>query len=203
METIPKVDIEALLLESQAVRQEAGRLLQEFRLVERLRPYGDVQVTGSYRWDLMLFGTGFGAGSGDLDFYVVNPEITLEIALQAFTDFLRSGEFLRFGFIDTMRRPAPWLDLAGYYLGMTREIYDRNWRVEVWFVPSLASDQQWISERMTDDARRTILKLKHLRRTGHLNVPSFDLYRAVLLGGAREPEDVTAWLAPRDPLPVV
>jgi hypothetical protein len=66
MEASPQVEIEALVRESQAVREEAGQLLREFRLVERLQLYGEVQVAGSYRWDLMLFGSGFGPGSGDL-----------------------------------------------------------------------------------------------------------------------------------------
>ena len=42
--------------------------------------------------------------------------------------------------------------------------------------------------------RRTILRLKHLRNCGHLNCDGFHLYEAVLLGGAREPEEVRAWL---------
>jgi hypothetical protein len=48
---------------------------------------------------------------------------------------------------------------------------------------------------MTEEARRTILKLKHLKRTRHFSALSYEIYRAMLLGGAKEPEEVAAWLA--------
>ena len=39
-----------------------------------------------------------------------------------------------------------------------------------------------------------ILRLKHLRNSGHLHSDTFHLYEAVLVGGAREPAEVRAWL---------
>ena len=54
MENVPHVDMEALLRESRAIREEATRLMREFRLVEQFQQYGKVEPAGSYRWDLMM-----------------------------------------------------------------------------------------------------------------------------------------------------
>jgi len=110
------VDIDALVQESQAVRDEADRLLRGVCLVERLQPYGAVQVGGSYRWNTMLLSNRGGhRGSGDLDLYVVNAQVTLDHALEAFTGFLRRGDFLRGSFWDAVRSRPPGSPPEGYH----------------------------------------------------------------------------------------
>ena len=99
MENLPHVDMEALLRESRAIQEEATRLMREFRLVEQFQQYGKVEPAGSYRWDLMM--------RRDLDFYVINPAIDLDLALEALNGFVRRGDFLRFGFIESVRG-KPW-----------------------------------------------------------------------------------------------
>ena len=107
MDTHSPVDVpdtDALLRESRALREDAGRLLRELRLVEQWREYGEVELTGSYRWDLML--------GSDVDLYVVDPAVDLDLALGAFNRFVRRGEFLRFGFIDSVRGRPGWADVS-------------------------------------------------------------------------------------------
>jgi hypothetical protein len=190
MENLPHVDMEALLRESRVIREEATRLMREFRLVEQFQQYGEVELAGSYRWDLMM--------QKDLDFYVINPAVDLERALEALNGFVRRGDFRRFGFIESVRG-KPWQTTpesypAGYYLGMAREFGERSWKVETWFLRSPYPHPDWLLKPMTEEARRTILRLKHLRNSGHLNSDSFHLYQAVLFGGAKELEEVRAWL---------
>lgn len=191
MENLPHVDREALLRESRAIREEATRLMREFRLVEQLQQYGDVELAGGYRWDLMT--------RRDLDFYVINPAFDLDLALAALNGFVRRGDFLRFGFIESVRG-KPWQTTpasypVGYYLGMAREFGAGDWKVQTWFLRSPYPHPDWLLKPITEEDRRTILRLKHLRDSGHLEAPdSFHLYQAVLHGGAREPEEVRAWL---------
>jgi len=47
---------------------------------------------------------------------------------------------------------------------------------------------------MTEDARRAILRLKHLRTARQFAATSYHIYRAVLLGGVRDVAEARAWL---------
>ena len=99
--------------------------MREFRLVEQFQQYGEVELAGSYRWDLMM--------RRDLDFYVINPATDLDLALEVLNGFVRQGEFLRFGFIESVRG-KPWQTTpesypTGYYLGMAREFGEGDWKV--------------------------------------------------------------------------
>ena len=190
MENLRHVDMEALLRESRAIREEATRLMRELRLVEQFQQYGEVELAGSYRWDLMM--------RRDLDFYVINPATDLDLALEVLNGFVRQGEFLRFGFIESVRgkprQTTPESYPTGYYLGMAREFGEGDWKVETWYLRAPYPHPDWLLKPMTEESRRTILRLKHLRNRGCLHCDGFHLYEAVLLGGAREPEEVRAWL---------
>lgn len=192
METLSKddpMDTDALIRISQAHREAAERLLHDLRLVERWQEYGKVELTGSYRWDLMM--------GSDIDVYVVNPASDLDLALEILNRFIRQGSFLRFGFIDSVRgKPAgaPTTYPEGYYLGMAGDFGDREWKIETWLLRVPPPPQEWIPDHLTEEGRRTILYLKHLRQSGSWGASSFDIYRAVLLGGARDPSGVEEWL---------
>src|SRR5258707_14513060 len=126
MENLPHVDMEALLCESRTIQEEATRLMREFGLVEQFQQYGEAEPAGSYRWDLMM--------RRDVDFYVINPTIDLDLALQALNGFVRRGDFLRFGFIESVRG-KPWQMTpesypTGYYLWMARDVGEADWKVE-------------------------------------------------------------------------
>ena len=99
-EELSQVDTDALVRESQALREQAARLLNEARVVQRLGQYGEVEVGGSYRGGLMI--------GGDIDCYVINPACDLELALGALTRFIREGDFSGFAYIDSVRHTLSW-----------------------------------------------------------------------------------------------
>ena len=81
--TSDPTDMGTIFRQSQADREDADRLLDDLHLLEQWAPYGQVEAAGSYRWDLML--------RSDLDLYVVNPDMDLDIALRAFNAFVHRG----------------------------------------------------------------------------------------------------------------
>lgn len=179
-------DVDALIEESGAVQRDANRLLRELRLVEQLQRYGEVELAGAYRWDLML--------EPDLDLYVVNATVGLDLVLDAFNHFVRCGDFLWFALGDTVRAKPEWEVPKGYYLGMSREFNGRRWKVETWFLRSPQPVPTWIDERMTEAGRRRILQLKELKRTGDLPISSYSIYRAVLFDDVGDAASMRAWL---------
>ena len=83
---------------------------------------------------------------------------------------------------------------TGYYVGMAREFHDREWKVETWLLSAPAPRPDWIAEHMTEVRRRTILQLKFEKRARRFEASSYDIYRAVLLGGATNATQARAWL---------
>src|SRR5262249_43319984 len=134
----------------------------------------------------------------DIDLNVIHPECDLNMALEIFDRFVRQGSFLRFGFIDSVRGKPAWADPTtypvGYYLGMVTDFEGTEWKVETWLLRLPPPSQDWIQDRMNPEQQRTILALKHLRNTGNWKASSYDIYRAVLLGGARNPSEADSWL---------
>jgi hypothetical protein len=47
---------------------------------------------------------------------------------------------------------------------------------------------------VTEEGRRTILQLKHQRNSREFYASSYDIYRAVLLGGANTAAQAQEWL---------
>jgi hypothetical protein len=183
-------DAGVLQHEAQALRKSAERLLVELRLVEQWQRYGEVELAGSYRWDLML--------GSDIDLNVVNPAADLDLALSIFNGFVRGGDFLAFAFIDSVRGKPAWADPVsypeGYYIGMARHFEGREWKVETWLRRSPAPREDWLEAGITDEQRVTILELKQMRNSGHLKASSYDICRAVILGGARDAAAAREWL---------
>jgi hypothetical protein len=190
LENAAPIDTDDLLRTSQSHRESAERLLRDLGLIEQWHEYGAVEVTGSYRWNLML--------GSDIDLNVVNPACDLDMTLEILNRFARQGLFLRFAFIDTVRGKPSWADPItypeGYYFGMAGDFAGREWKVETWLLRTPPPSQDWIEDHLTEESRRAILRLKHLRNAGVWRAASFDIYRAVLLGGAREPAEAEEWL---------
>ncbi|MPZ24720.1 MAG: hypothetical protein GEU28_14610 [Dehalococcoidia bacterium] len=172
-------DMDALLSASRAIKEDADRLLREFGVLEQLASYGEVSMGGSYRLNLML--------NGDIDLGVVNAALDLESALDALTGFIRRGDFYGYEFLDSVRHELPWGDSReGYFLNMERLFLGRKWTVEIMLARSAQPSPDWIEERLTEEGRRTILLFKHLRNTRNLDIPSHQIYKAVLLDGVAD-----------------
>lgn len=171
------MDIDAVLGESRATREEAGAFLREFGLLEHLARYGEVQLFGSYRWDTML--------APDLDLNVSNPAADLDLALDALVTLAHTGNFYSYRLDDWVTFSLDGFP-TGHYLGLKRSYNDRRWKVDIWFLQAPNAGSDWIEERMTEESRRVILAFKQLARTRNLPVKSNDIYRMALLEGVTD-----------------
>lgn len=174
MDDLEAADTDALIRSSHAIREDASALLRDYLVLEDFGQYGEVRIAGGYRWDLML--------APDVDLYVINPDLTLELALGAFLHFVRRGDFLWFGFGDSVRAKPAWEVPEGYFLGMSREFRGRHWKVETWFLRTPLPSFDWLEKPITDQSRQVILELKREKLLGRLSVSSYHIYEAVIWG---------------------
>ncbi len=176
---VSRVDMDALSRESRAIREDAGAPLGELGVLDQLARYGEVELTGSYRWDTML--------DPDIDLYVVNPEADLELALEAHVALIRRGDFYAHYFGDWVNFGHDALP-TGHYIGLKRVFNGRKWKVDIWFLRASNTGSDWIAETMTEEGRPAILAFKHLKRMMRLDVSSYCIYRMVLLEGVTDTE---------------
>ncbi len=181
-----------LLARAAERRQQALDIAADLQLVERWSRVGEVHQVGAVAYDLVV--------SRDLD-YEVFTSGTPSIA----AGFRVLAELAEHPRVRTARfRNALNTSDQGLYWQL-RCTNDRGheWKVDLW---TLSADHPGpLSARLVEPMRRTlndelrsaILLLKEARATGSTrDVASIDLYRAVIDGGARTPEELDSFLGP-------
>lgn len=168
---------------SQDIRQEADRLLSTTRLQDLLSEFGNVDLGGSYAYDLMV--------DRDLDFGVVVNEVTTELKAKiAFTFASQSWAYSvnmtdRVNFEPLSNLGAP----RGLFLGLTIPFPVERWNIDVWFTITNTSPKDELAEliaQATDEQKQTILEIKYeLMKSGNKKkgVTSAEVYKAILLKG--------------------
>jgi len=190
-----------LLARQEALQQEATLLLQELPLVEWLRQAGEVTIHGSYVTGLMVW--------RDLDFGVTAPKLSREAAFAIMLPLLTRPEVLRVRYLHQVGPHNPTGDSENdrYFFATYLGTEKGEWKVDVSIWVSTLTRQErltpeYITSRLTDETRLTILWLKdlwHLRPEYMVEMGSPDIYDAVLDAGVRTPSEFEAYLAARLP----
>ena len=163
---------------SRELRQDANQLLADSGVVKVLSKYGEVSFTGSYALNLMH--------DPDIDIRVINPKMTKEQAIAALTDLINLNFFNGHMFYD-------WINFSkkgfpqGYYLGLKDTYHDRRWKIDIWFTkkanPMEREITDFVKGALTEETRQHILALKAKRHQTKTDLPSHEIYYAVLRDG--------------------
>lgn len=92
-------------------------------------------------------------------------------------------------------------DKALYWQIRYRDAAGELWKIDMWSAPddyALPRGEHLVEplgRALTPETRQAILRLKAWRADTGASFLSIDLYRAVLDGGVRRPEELTRWLA--------
>jgi hypothetical protein len=189
-----------LLARQRALQAEAEQVRAQLDLDRVLTAVGGPIVVGSAALGLMAW--------RDLDVTVVCGSLDKLRVLTAATELAAHQEVMAMQYRDDTGRwnqePEKYPD--GIYVGLR---YDppalREWRLDLWFVddparqPDLAHLRA-LPERLTDDARLAILRIKTLwsaRPQYGTLVRSWDIYTAVLDHGVRSTDEFDRWLTSR------
>lgn len=156
---------------ARALHRRADALLAASRLLPLLRKYGEVLLGGSYALDLMTH--------GDIDLHVWNPKMSERRVLQALLEIIRSRYFrghLYFDFTKQRHRGFP----KGWYLGLKKRLRGEKWMVDVWCTKTPRQTHRQLPVPFDRQTRLSILKLKARRDERKIDIPSWDIYQAVV-----------------------
>ena len=173
---------EELLERARALRVEARGFLDRHAVEPQLARGGAVQLVGSYVTDLMVW--------RDLDVCVAASDVGRPAAWRLVRPLLDAADRVRYEHFDTPddRRHYFVLEIDG-------------WKLDVSMFagaipPGVERFQRELLERLDDDLRVAILRLKELwhRRPEYPEiVGGYEIYRAAL-AGARTPQELDVYL---------
>ena len=165
-----------LITQSQAIKKEADLVLNKLDLLPILKKYGQTEIVGSYKYDLML--------NRDLDIHLFNPKFDRTLALSIFQDLIKIKGLKKYMFDDWYH----WLNSRwpkGYYLGLKYIHRGNEWKIDIWCLDNQnTNEKKWsnlIKKNLNDRNREIILTLKDYRNKKLPQIPSVDIYQAVLV----------------------
>lgn len=189
---------EELLRKQDALRSAADAVGADLRLDELLSAVGRPVRVGSYALGLMV--------RRDLDVTVICPKLDPR-TLEAVAGIgARLAQHLRVRQVRFRDDTGEWNTDPDYpdglYLGVDcRSVRGQDWNLDIWFVdepdrqPDLAHLEA-LPARLAPDTRAAILGIKQAwadRAEYGSSVKSVDVYRSVLDGGVRTPEQFDEW----------
>jgi hypothetical protein len=164
-----------LNLTTKKIKKEADLLLKKSKLIECLSKFGDVSIRGSYELDLML--------DGDIDIYVVSKKINKNYVLKILNKLIMDEKFNGYFFYDFYKKTRKCFP-KGYYIGLKTVQNKRRWKVDIWFMEKMdkSSDSliKSVKEKLDEKNRKQILKLKYYCKNNNINIPSHQIYLAVM-----------------------
>lgn len=199
------MDVSEVLGEQDALRAEAEGVYRELRLEKLLADVGTPTIVGSAALGLMA--------RRDLDLDVVCERLddAAVAAVAAIGARLATQPHVRLVTFRNdsgawNREPDAYPD--GLYLGVECVSAGANWNLDIWFLdeperqPSTAH-LTTLRPRLTDESRAAIIEIKRAwadRPEYGTTVKSFDVYRAVLDDGVRDPARFETWVGQQEKL---
>lgn len=179
-----------LIDKSKKFKREADGLLEESKLLDILNKYGEVKLTGSYAYDLMM--------CGDIDIEVFG-DFTRDKAQEIFNDLISNTEFTGYMFFDWVKYEQPkWP--KGYYIGFKQIMpgYQNQWKIDIWFMKENRNGSDKYFDKLSninDKTKEIILKLKEHIKNVNWQADSTQIYDAVLDHGVKTIEESDAYLS--------
>jgi|GEM_PF-1901438 hypothetical protein len=192
-----------LLEESKAVKVQADRILNESRIIEILKTYGEVKIGGSYTLDVML--------RPDIDLFVIAPQHDWSKILSIQTVIMETKYFGELDF-------ANWVDftdltvtsLKGYYFQPRVQIDSELWKLDVWFLTPEYDRSAETTEHFEkllavsgESEKISILEIKEAMRQGRKYIDGVNgklIYKAVLEHNVKTVDEFKIFLATYDNL---
>ena len=170
---------------SQKTKLEAEDLLKYGDVIKVLSKYGNLLITGSYKYDLMY--------GPDIDLVVLtdNPE---KSSFGAFFDFIKQRKFQKYQLGDFAKFPRKDRP-KNIIVVLIHEYKGRRWEIEIWFKKSISDNDirfEGLISKATEKQKGVMLELKHQRDVGGISKHKLDsaaIYKGVLSEGKTKLKD--------------
>lgn len=165
-----------IVTKSKNTKQSADEILSATNLLSILSKFGNAEIIGSYKYDLMY--------GPDLDIIVEtdNPKIS---SFNALVKLIQSELFAKYEYGDFAKFPR--IDRPhGYIIVLKIDLEGVRWEIEIWFLDKKErpqNDLDLLLMNLTENQKNEILKLKHEREKCGIdknNLSSMEIYKKVL-----------------------
>lgn len=164
-----------LLDKSRQIKKDADKFLSDSKLIEILKKFGKVEITGSYVADLMM--------NGDIDIHLFSffDKNKAQKILSYLIDNTKFTGYMLFDWV-TYRNPAlP----VGYYIGLKQKVkgYEHQWKVDIWLIEKSrekCGDYMKKIKNVSAEEKLAILALKEWRDAKRPDLSSTKIYDAVI-----------------------
>lgn len=163
---------------SEKIKADADQLMETTDIINNLSEFGQINIGGSYKYDLMW--------NPDIDIVVVcdNPRQKSVEALRKMVD-LRLFQKYEYGDFEKFKREnRP----ESFILNLILPYGGQKWEIEIWFMTEYPENQRKIDEliesRLDDENRTKILEMKKSRSEKGFDkhsISSVDIYSQVLV----------------------
>jgi len=185
-----------LAVKADQLQQEAKLILDDLDLLKILKEISEPKIVGSAAYNLMLM--------RDIDIHAYVKEFDIEKILNllpklALLPTIRKVQFSNYREFRKDYRKDRIGFPHGYYIGLRSVRLSDEWKIDIWFIKE-DEDKSFCDprlENLSDEQRKTILKLKSLwlAKDGYRDgVLSVDFYRAVLDFGVKTEKDFENYL---------
>jgi len=177
-----------ILRRAEQRRRTAEAILRDLDLMNRWQRFGRPVLVGALSFNVAV--------APDIDMEIYCPELKIEHGFQVLSQCALNPRVLSAQFLNGLKTP----DKAIYWQLRCRGDDGDEWKIDMWSAPedyALPRGEDFIGpmkKALTPETRTAILTIKEARAAGKLPMfLSVDLYRAVLEGGVRTPDQWRAW----------
>lgn len=170
------MNLNEIVSKSKKTKQSADKILSTTSLISILSKFGNAEIIGSYKYDLMY--------GPDLDIIVEtdNPKTS---SFNALVKLIQSELFAKYEYGDFVKFPKNNRP-HGYILVLKIDLEGVRWEIEIWFLDTKERPQNDLDSllmNLTENQKSEILKLKHEREKSGINknnLSSMEIYKKVL-----------------------
>ncbi|ERJ12130.1 hypothetical protein [Haloplasma contractile] len=184
--------IEVILEINEKLKQEADTFLYDMGLKKMLSCFGDVQITGSYALDLMVW--------RDLDIFVDISKVSQRDIYQFANEIFEQFKPIWFETKNTFEEETGCP--KGYFVGFETLLNNQLWNFDIWFtnIAHIEENENYINDirdLMTEPAREIIIDIKakvHKHPQYGTEFFSIDVYQSVINEEIKTLNEFKEWL---------